>query len=235
MGQGDAFLIIDGSAQILIDGGPNNKVTDCLSRYVPFWDRKLELVILTHPEADHFTGLIDVFKRYRVETFLGNGLKNSTQSYQVLEDLVRREGSQTLFPNTVNHLRIGLIYLDLLWPTSDHLSTHTDISNGYNNFSLVFTLKRGDFKALFTGDIEPEISSQIPRLSDVDVLKIPHHGSKNGLTEELLNATTPEKAIISVGKNQWGHPHLEVLKMLEDANVEIHRTDLEGDIILDLD
>jgi len=235
VGQGDAFLIIDGSAQILIDGGPNNEVINCLSRYMPFWDRKLELVILTHPEADHFTGLIDVFKRYHVETLLGNGLKNSTKSYQVLEDLIRAEGSQTLFPKEVNHLRLGLIYLDLLWPTSDYLSTHPDVSKGYNNFSVIFTLKRGDFTALFTGDILPDVSSQIKGLTDVDLIKIPHHGSKNGLTQELLNATTPERAIISVGKNQWGHPHQEVLKMLESAGVKILRTDLEGDIILDLD
>lgn len=236
VGQGDALLIIDGSAQILIDGGPNGEVINCLSKYMPFWDRTLELVILTHPEADHFTGLIDVFERYQVKAFLANDLKNSTESYQVLEDLVQNEGSQRLFPVSSQHLRLGLIYLDLLHPTEAFLSTDPYIENSnFNDYSLVFTLKREGFTALFTGDILPENSAHIQGFSDVDLIKVPHHGSKNGLTKEMLEATQPETALISVGKNQWGHPNQETLDLLDSAGIKILRTDLLGDIVLNMD
>ena len=85
VGQGDAILAYYGSTQVLVDGGPNSKVLDCLSKYMPFWDREIEGVILTHPESDHYTGLIEVFKRYDVDVFLANGLDSSSQAYQVLK------------------------------------------------------------------------------------------------------------------------------------------------------
>src|SRR3990167_10041666 len=82
VGQGDGILAIYKDTQILIDGGPGEGVLECLGRYVPFWDRELELVVLTHPQLDHYGGLIEVFKRYNVDTFLVNGLDSSASSYQ---------------------------------------------------------------------------------------------------------------------------------------------------------
>lgn len=245
VGQGDAILISLNSTQILIDGGPNNDVINCLSRHLPFWDRTLELVISTHPESDHYQGLIEVFRRYKVRTFLASSLENSAQSYQVLKDLVAAEGSQVLFAEDTSGLKLGLIYLDILHPshdffvhnstTADHKVLGTTTSKlDRNDFSVIIELKIGDYKALFTGDVLPEASAQIKGLSDVDVLKIPHHGSKNGLTQEMLEKTTPEVALISVGKNQWGHPNQETLDLLNKYNVNIRRTDQEGDIVIPL-
>ena len=88
IGQGDAILVTYGNNQILTDGGPNNRVLDCLSEFMPFWDRKIELVVLTHPDKDHFAGLIDVFKRYEVGSFLTTKAKSSSQEYRLLESIV---------------------------------------------------------------------------------------------------------------------------------------------------
>ncbi|MCX6706233.1 MAG: MBL fold metallo-hydrolase, partial [Candidatus Woesebacteria bacterium] len=84
VGQGDATLLIYGNTQVLIDGGPNNKVLDCLGKYIPFWDRKIEAVILTHPDSDHYAGLIEVIKRYKIDNYLDNGLNSSSLNYEAL-------------------------------------------------------------------------------------------------------------------------------------------------------
>src|SRR3990167_5984157 len=106
VGQGDAILILKGSGQILTDGGPNNKVLTCLSKYMPFWDRDIELVISTHPDADHSTGLIDVVKRYNVGTFLTRAPEKEVGS----------GGINVIQPYSGMKLGLGLIYLDILHP-----------------------------------------------------------------------------------------------------------------------
>ena len=233
VGQGDSLLIQKGNTQIIVDGGPGNKAVDCLSRYMPFWDRNIELAVLTHPQADHYEGLIEVFKRYEVNYFLANEAGNITQGYKVLKEKVGGMGTKVLNPNPSKDMGIGLIYLDILFPDKP-----INPSDDLNNYSVVFNLRYKNFSMLFTGDIGPEINAEIlaAGLTDVDVLKVPHHGSKNGLTEQVLNATKPEIAIISVGeKNRYGHPHEEILQMLGNNKVKILRTDKSGDIIIRTD
>lgn len=235
--QGDAFLITQGQTQILIDGGPNNQVLDCLSRHLPFWDRRLELVILTHPESDHYQGLIEVFRRYQVDYLLASALVNPAQSYQVFQEAVGESYAQLLDPTSHSQLKLGNLSLTVLWPTAAFLAQHPAPS-AFNDFSIVTRFSFYDFDALFTGDLNPKNTSLVidqlalSEVERVEYLKVPHHGSKNGLTPELLNATSPQYGIISVGKNPWGHPHQEVLDMLSAANVQILRTDQLGDIEL---
>jgi len=245
VGQGDAFLIIQGQTQILLDGGPDNKVLDCLARHLPFWDKTLELVVLSHPESDHLTGLIEVARQYQIQSYLATSLENSTQSYQVLKNTLGGQDISTIDPASTTSLRVGKISLDILHPSSAFLAQYLNpdpsqtISSALdpNDFSIVIQLRYADFDALFTGDIGPEITHLLVssgKLSDVEFLKVPHHGSKNGLTAELLEATTPEVAVISVGKNQWGHPHPEVLSLLESAGIQVFRTD-QGEVELSTD
>ena len=227
VGQGDAILILKGSVQILTDGGPNKKVLDCLSEYIPFWDREIELVVSTHPDADHSTGLIDVVKRYNVGTFLANDLDVSTQVWQALKKEVGSAGVRVLHPTNGLKLRLGLIYLDILHPPEGFESAKT------NEYSIVYVLKYGDFEGIFTGDINQMISDQLSvnsEIGTVDYIKVPHHGSKNGLTENLLKVLKPKIAVISVGKNSYGHPHEEILQMLKNSNAKLLRTDLKGDV-----
>jgi len=235
VGQGDAILIQHKDDQILIDGGPDNKVLDCLGRYMPFWDRRIELVVLTHPDSDHISGLLDVFDRYEVDTFFTNDMTKPVFGGELVELLESKVGGGTKYlqPTTSNqHLRLGLIYLDILHP----YETFEDSKS--NNYSIVSLLRYGNFEALFTGDIENRISdklSVVSSIQNIEYIKVPHHGSKNGLSQKLLDTTKPEVAVISVGKNSYGHPHSEVIKLLSERNIKILRTDEEGDVKVETD
>jgi len=247
VGQGDAILVTYGTTQILVDGGEGRDVLDCLSRYVPFWDRTIELVVLTHPQKDHFGGLIDVFRRYKVGHFLANSLDSGSQEYEVLKSVVGGGSTDVINPTSGMALGLGLIRLEIVWPTEEFSLANSRSTSGNvlgattttrdpNDFSIVTVLRLGEFDALLTGDIGPKIIDRILEtgiIGDMEYIKIPHHGSKNGLTDNLLRFTDPEVAVISVGeKNRYGHPHKEVLELLSDQDIKILRTDVEGDVIV---
>lgn len=249
VGQGDSILAVYGETQILIDGGPNDKVLECLNNHLPFWDREIELIILTHPQKDHYGGLIDVFRHYKVDKFLATPIDSGSQGYQVLINAVGGSGTEVINPVTGMDIRLGLIHLDILHPSEQYVlskvegdSTNNsgngvlgafDIKGDLNDYSVVAILRLGEFEALLTGDIDPAIIEDIIAeglVRDVEYIKTPHHGSKNGLTKKLLEASMPEIAVISVGKNPWGHPHQEVIKLLKDYGIKILRTDEDGDV-----
>lgn len=235
VGQGDAILVTYKSTQILTDGGPNNKVVECLSKYMPFYDRTLELVILTHPDADHSTGLIEVFKRYKVVSFLENDSEVSTQDYKVLKEQVGSSGVEILHPSKDLKLRLGLIYLDILNPMGKSEIRNPKFETiKTNDMGIVILLTYGQFNALFTADVENEVSDEIaknPKVKDLEYIKVNHHGSKNGLSQALLDVLKPEVAVISVGKNnRYGHPHESVLNMLASYELRVLRTDEVGDV-----
>ncbi|OGM75042.1 hypothetical protein A2382_02160 [Candidatus Woesebacteria bacterium RIFOXYB1_FULL_38_16] len=238
VGQGDATLIQQGTTQILIDGGPDEKVLNCLSNNLPFWDKTIELVVLSHPQKDHFNGLINVFENYQVKYFIASSLESSTQGYQVLKKLVGGSGTVVINPNIGKQYRLGLVVLDILAPFTSIPNTNTlgtFVSNeDPNAFSVVLNLKLGSFSALFPGDLDPEsfdILSLLGKTPKVEYIKIPHHGSKNGLTKGFLEKVNPKVATISVGKdNSFGHPHKEILDLLKKKQIIILRTDEQGDI-----
>jgi len=229
VGQGDAILVMYGNTQILIDGGPTNKVIDCLGKYIPFWDRRIEAVILTHPDSDHYMGLIEVVKRYKVDNFLSNGLTSSNQTYEVLEKEVGGRGIRTYTITKGTRVRYGKIYLDIVSPQEA-------IKGGEsNNNSLVIDLKYASFEAILTGDAPKEILNQISVNVPLEYVKLSHHGSKTGTDAVALDNFMPKLAIISVGKNNYGHPNEEVMKLLKERNIKTLRTDEMGDIVLESD
>ncbi len=198
---------------------------------MPFWDKTLELAILTHTDKDHSGGYPSVFKSYKVTNFLTNDLDKpvfSSQNTDVLRNVVGGSGTKVIHPSSRLVLRVGLIYLDVLHPDENFESKST------NDYSIVNLVKFGSFKAIFTGDIEDAISDQLSvnsKIQTVDYIKVPHHGSKNGLSENLLQALMPKIAVISLGaKNSYGHPHKEVLDLLEKYKVKVLRTDQVGDV-----
>ena len=256
VGQGDAILVQEGSNQLLVDGGKGSKVLDCLSRHLPFWDREIELIVITHPQLDHYGGLIEVFRRYSVNTLLANSLDSASAEYQELKKAVEESGAKIINPDEDVRLRVGEIYLDVVYPTENFMSENlagysgsdeNNVLGAYttkkdpNDFSIVARLRFSEFDALLTGDIGPNVADEVVKqlalsgVERVEYLKIPHHGSKNGLTQELLDASTPEVGVISVGKNPWGHPHQEILKMLREKSVETFRTDELGDVVVETD
>jgi competence protein ComEC len=251
VGQGDAILVTYKNIQILTDGGPNSSVLDCLGRHIPFWDRDIELVISTHPDADHSTGLVDVIKRYNVDKILINPVDPGTDIYRLLESAVGGRGVEVVNPSEGMGLRLGLIHLDILGPSDEFLNKLTVKSEGdklskysigkeTNLYSIVYKLSFKKFGGLFLGDIPKESSDQLAaRLTSlrVNYIKIPHHGSANGLTQNLLEKIVPEGGpssllgVISVSaKNMWGFPAPEILTMLSNYNVRVLRTDQMGDV-----
>lgn len=245
VGQGDAILATYGNVQVLTDGGPDNKVLSCLSRHMPFYDREIEMVVLTHPQLDHFGGLVEVFKRYKVNTFLGNSVDASSSGYQVLKKEIEGSQAQIINPSEGMMIRLGKIHYDIVnspqnFDRVEIAGQATGVlgaftaSRDLNDYSVLANLSFGDFRALLTGDIDQNMIPDIlktGRIEKVDYLKVPHHGSKNGLTKELLDATGPKVAVISVGKNnRYGHPHEETLKLLRETGTKILRTDEGGEV-----
>lgn len=248
VGQGDSFLIIKGNTQVLIDGGPpNGKAIVCLSEYLPFWDNTIELVVNTHPEQDHFGGLIEVFEKYKVKNILKNSLNIGSEEYRALSNRINSGSTNVYAPTQISKINIGLIHFDIVWPTKEYFFENTTVINdensaqiyetngNLNDFSIVLKMVYKNHKALFTGDIGPAVISDVimtNKLEQVEYIKVPHHGSRNGLTEDLLKILKPKIAAIGVGKNQWGHPHKEVLDLLEKYNVQVFRTDQDGNFVL---
>ena len=247
VGQGDAILITQGESQVLIDGGPNDAVLSCLGGNIALWDRKIELVVLTNADADHMTGLIEVLKRYEVEKLVTNHLVKDTARFKAFREAVQESGVSVYAPQKGDSIRVGELYFDVLWPATklgdakvwnEEVSEAVLGANTYsqsrgNEQSVVLQLSFGEFDVLLTGDIG-EVTEKILLgdgvLEDVEVLKVGHHGSKYSSGEGFLNAIQPELALISVGKNRYGHPTQEALERLEDIGMQILRTDEVGNI-----
>ena len=227
VGQGDAiFIRTPNGSDILIDAGPDDKVLQCLSKNMPFWDRTIEIAILTHPDADHITGFIDVIKRYKLISFYTSNVKTNTTVYtQFLKTLEDYEIKQN-FLWQVDKFRFkdGLI-METLWPTNDWEGLTT------NSFSVASLLTYKNFKVLLTGDLDAQQTERIDDLAgEISLLKVPHHGSRFGLTQEILDVLSPEIAVISVGKNSYGHPTPFILDLLKSANIKTLKTDQNGNI-----
>jgi competence protein ComEC len=233
VGQGDAILIQKNTTQILIDGGPNQSVLNCLGRHIPFWDKQIELVILTHPQADHYSGLIDVFKNYKVKNFGESNTNSSSQGYQVLKNLVGGSGVKAIPMHQGTSIRVGMMQLDIVWPLPN--SEAKNVNDG----GVVTLLKYAQFEALFTADVENEVSDTLSEYSEIqnlNYIKVNHHGSRNGMSQKLLNAVNPEVAVISSSsKNSYGHPHAEIIEMLTKMGVKTLRTDEIGDVTITTD
>lgn len=234
VGQGDAILISNGSHQLLIDGGRNGKILlEKIGTYIPFWDRKIELIVATHPDQDHISGLIDVMRLYEVKSVLETNAQNDSQTYQKWEESVKQENSERI--EAKNGVKISFpngVIVEVLYPFE---SLPNEISNDGNAKSVVLKLSYGENTFLFTGDLPTEQEKElIAKYQDlhVQVLKISHHGSKYATSNEFLSAIKPQDAIISVGKNNtYGHPNQEVVNRLFEHKISIFRTDEMRDII----
>jgi competence protein ComEC len=237
VGQGDSIFIEDPQRhQILIDGGPGSVVLEKLAKEMPFWDRTIDLVILTHPERDHISGLIEVLKRYKVENVLWAGIIRDTAEFKEWEKAIKEEkskikiaqsGQRVIIPGVVQ----GKLYLEVLYPLENLAGEELKNSN---NASIVSRLIFGDVSFLFTGDVQKSAKKKLTEIEtnlNSDVLKISHHGSKNSNSKEFIEKVSPKVAVISVGKgNSYGHPHQEVLDILEGCGIRVLRTDQDGDI-----
>ena len=236
VGQGDGILIWKGSVQAVVDGGPDNKIIDCLSRFVPFWDRTIELVVLTHPEADHMTGLVQVLDRYRVNQLVTGNVAKDTQVFRMFKEKVVENQVPVHIAVAGEQIRVNGLEFRVVNPQrieDERVLGARLMDEGINEVSVVVKLEYGKFGALLTGDIGSDtervlLNSGANLLSNV--LKVGHHGSRFSSSEEFLEAVKPAVALVSVGKNRYGHPTSEALERLKSVGARILRTDEEGDI-----
>lgn len=241
VGQGDAAIVSRGFTQVLIDSGPANpKTADCLGRRLPFFDHRLEAVIISHPQLDHFGGLPEVLSRFQVDKFIFNGFAGNSRAWAQLSQLVEAEKSQVITLSAGDKLKIGEIEIDVLWPAKVASVLGAASSRDLNADALVLKLNYGNFSALFTGDISVReenalLNNQQLTINNLSILKVAHHGSKTSSSSEFLEAIRPALAVIEVGKNSYGHPADEVLKRLETIGAKVLRTDRDGDVVVETD
>ncbi len=235
VGQGDAILIQKGNQQVLVDGGPSPQAI-CLGlgKKMPFWDRTIELVILTHPSADHATGLVEVLNRYRVREVLYPTLAFESGIYVEWLRLIEEKGVKSTLAQAGQQLNLGDgVIIEVLSPQSPPLSgTDSDVDNN----AAILRLSLGEVSFLLTADMMREAEFELlynrANLKST-VLKVAHHGSDTSTTPEFLAVANPQLAVISVGAdNDYGHPSDEVLKRLEErlGSENIYRTDEDGTI-----
>jgi competence protein ComEC len=234
VGQGEAILIQKGSQQVLVDGGPSPQALALeLGERMPFWDRTIEMVVLSHPHADHLTGLVEVLQRYRVEQVLYPESDYDSPLCQQWLELIGEKDIECTIARAGQEINLGDgVKIAVLNPSVSPLTgTNSDV----NNNSVVLSLSAGRVSFLLTGDIEREAEFElIARGSNlsVTVLKVGHSGSKTSTTAEFLAEVSPGVAVISVGENSFGHPSGEVIDRLEErlGAENIYRTDQQGTI-----
>jgi len=233
VGQGDAIFIRTPTGDdILVDGGPDNSVLNCLASHMPFWDRSLEVVFLTHPDADHITGLVSVLKSYHVNQINREPKENPTLIDKEFESTVHAEQVPVRMVETGDHFSLDDgISIHVLWP-SHSMSLTADGPTPSNNYSIIDELQYRGFSLLLTGDIDTaDLDAISPQIGRVSILKMPHHGSKTGSDATTFQYIHPDLAVISVGKdNRYGLPSPSVLSILNQDHIPYLRTDEGGEI-----
>lgn len=233
VGQGDSQLVLlPGDVQILVDAGPSANISAKLSQYLPFYDKDIELAVLTHPHADHLRGFISVFKNYQVKNFMLSGANYESRVYADFLAALKSEGSNIYLArpgNAISYENIPI--LKILSPLGETFGRNF---RGIHDSMVVSQLNLADKKFLLMGDAEEELENQIVAsrvIGNIDVLKIGHHGSKTSTSEKLLQAAQPEEAIIQVGRNSYGHPTPMVLNRLAEFGIKVFRNDQAGDVV----
>jgi competence protein ComEC len=229
VGQGDAILIDYGHYELLIDGG---EYGDCNKYIASYIDGDLEGIVATHPDADHIGGLYDVLVSFNVKEIWLNGDTATSATYNSFMEKVNGEGAKINLAKRGDKIMIGPLILDVLNPVLPLISEKND-----NSIILKFSFGQTDF--LFTGDISSNVEITLLSsglLTDTDILKVSHHGSKYGSSTEFLATIKSEISIYSASKNNsYGHPDPEVITRLIEAGSTIYGTDNYGTIVVSSD
>jgi competence protein ComEC len=235
VGQGDSILIDAPMGRVLIDGGPDRKVLSELGRALPFGDKSIDVVVATHPDADHITGLVEVLGRYDVGVLIESGAVSDNSRDEALVKVAEARGVERIVARRAMRLNLGGGARFLL------LFPNRDVSDwGTNDASIVSLLEYGETEVLFMGDSPKKTEYLLMELNslaiDADVLHVGHHGSDTSTSLLFANTVSPEYAVISAGKdNRYGHPHPNVIETLAKTGTEILATYDAGTIVFETD
>ncbi|TAJ99721.1 MAG: MBL fold metallo-hydrolase [Chloroflexota bacterium] len=240
VGQGDAILL-EGQrgTRLLVDGGPDpGRLLVALDEQLPPWDRRIDVIVLSHPHEDHAAGLASLLGRYAVQRVLEPGMIGPGPGYVALNAALAAGGVERGILATGDRLAIDDVDLRVLWPDIGSVpETPPDGGTGINNVSIVLLGEAAGHRFLLTGDIEEEIDPTLlaRSLPAVEILKVAHHGSRTASTEPFLAATRPRVAIISSGRgNPYGHPAPATVARIEVGGTRVLRTDTNGTVELEL-
>ena len=237
VGQGDAILVEVSGRRMLIDGGPDPaRLSTELDRIIPAWDRRIDLLVASHPHEDHLAGLPKLLDRYRIASVVGSEDRGGGPAATSWKEILASSRISYHQVFTGDRFQLGAARLSVLWPDQTYLSLPPgNDGRALNDRSIVLRLDIPGFSALFTGDIESDIDARIIRniSAPVDFLKTPHHGSKGASSRALLRALDPRVSVVSVGvKNTYGHPAAETLQRLGERGAAVERTDLNGTVTI---
>jgi competence protein ComEC len=234
IGQGDAILITTPRGhQILIDGGPSPaQLGQRLGEEMPFWDHSLNMVINTHPDADHLAGLVNILERYHVDTVLVSDATSKSALYREWETQLKRNNQQTITAWEGMHLNLDEEVEAIVLNPGPYSSK----AEAPNDHSVTVKIVMGEISFLLSGDMESEVEEALAH-SGLDltatVFKSPHHGSNTSSHPDFLAAVNPQIVVISVGQdNRFGHPREEILQRYSDYGLTVFRTDQLGTVEL---
>ena len=234
VGQGDSAYIRVNDFDILIDAGPRSDSDKLMEQLKEKNIDDFEIVIATHPHEDHIGGMTKVFSEYDVESFYMPKSTSTTKTFENMINAVKNEG-----------LKVQVIKEGMSFDLGDgaKLEVYSPIQDSYdnlNNYSPIMKLIYGNNSFIFTGDAEKEVEEEVlEKYSNnlkADVIKFGHHGSSTSSSEAFIEAISPKYGIISCGvDNSYGHPHREVLEVINKMNIKTYRTDKQGEITITSD
>ncbi len=236
IGQGDAtFIEFSNKQQMLIDCAKDSRILEALGRAMPFYDRSIDFLVITHPDLDHYGGCIDVLQRFQINTIVYTDAAKDNQFFDTFTREIKNEqenGAVYVKIDKEQIWNIASTTIHFLFPNAPVETTKLE----GNNTSIIIKFTQGEQDVLLTGDAEKELESYLIKTYgaqlDIEVLKVGHHGSDTSSIQPFLEATSPDFAIISAGlENEYGHPTPRVLKRLQKIGAKIWRTDAQGDII----
>lgn len=233
VGQADSFLISnDEFGNILIDTGDSEHGESLVNHLKMLGIEKIDYLILTHPHSDHIGGVCDVLDNFEVGDIYMPKMTHNTTSFRNMVEKVEEKGLK--FKQAKSGVKIKLddnSQIDIISPTKDMSLKDMD------NSDAVCVLKTNGRKVLFTADIFKESETRLmDRIGKIDILKVAHHGSYKATSNEFLNTVKPSYAVIGVGEdNSYNHPSKQTLQRLEEHNVKVYRTDLDGNIAFIID
>ncbi|HET8786375.1 MAG TPA: ComEC/Rec2 family competence protein, partial [Candidatus Limnocylindrales bacterium] len=242
VGQGDAILV-EGSrgGRLLVDGGPDpDRLLVELDKRIPPWDRRIDVLILSHPHEDHVAGLALLLDRYAVGRVFEPGMRGPGPGYAAWLERVGAAGRHPRFSiGAGDRLAVDEIGLRVLWPIRGQVPTEPpDTGTGINNVSVVLLGTVGPHRFLLAGDVEEAIDPSLiaERLPTVDLLKVAHHGSRTATTQAFVSTVRPRVAVASAGTgNPYGHPARSTLERLAAAGARVYRTDQDGTVSVTFD
>ncbi len=237
IGQGDAIFIESPNGnQMLIDGGPpSGALSREIGKLMPFYDRSIDMIMVSNPDKDHLGGFVDLVNSYNVASVIEPGTTGASSEARVLKKEIENKKIKYFSARRGERIMLGDgAYLEVLFPDRDVSGVST------NDGSIVGRLVYGKTSIMFTGDAPQNVEKYLTLLDSKnlksDVLKVGHHGSRTSSSEEFVGFISPTYAVISDGKgNSYGHPHKETLATLEKFGVDILRTDQVGTIVMESD